>query len=380
MEMPIPRKALEPFTDIDVEKLASFILRVQKANGEISWSIGGKTDPWDHVESAMGLSIGGYRAEAERAYEWLAGMQEPDGSWWASYRKGFPEDRTKDTNMSSYIAVGIYHHYLITKDIEFVRRFWPSVRNGIEYALSLQASTGQIYWAKNSEGTVDRMALLTGSSSIFMSLKCALALASILGARLPQWEVALKRLGNAIKNRPNLFNMIKSRYSMDWYYPVLCGAVTGNDAVKRIKKSWNKFVVSGWGVRCVSDRPWATMAETAEFVLTLAAIDHFEAAADVLSWIVNKSYGDGSYWMGVTFPDAVVWPQEKTSWTTAAILLAYDALTNMTPAGRLFSHSFWGISNAESVKSKNHSAGGSTPRFGSHTHELSPDITQVEGM
>jgi hypothetical protein len=45
--------------------------------------------------------------------------------------------------------------------------------------------------------------------------------------------------------------------------------------------------------------------------------------------------------MGVTFPDGVIWPEEKTSWTAAAVLLAYDALHDITPAGRLFSHGFW---------------------------------------
>jgi hypothetical protein len=45
--------------------------------------------------------------------------------------------------------------------------------------------------------------------------------------------------------------------------------------------------------------------------------------------------------MGVTFPDGVIWPEERTSWTAAAVLLAHDALHDITPAGRLFSHSFW---------------------------------------
>ena len=274
MELTIPKKAVEPAIDIDV--MASFIAGIQKENGEIPWSQGGKTDPWDHVESAMGLAVAGCVEEAERAYEWMVSTQLEDGSWWASYRNGMAEDRTKDTNMSTYIAVGAYHHYLITRDASFLRCLWPAIAGGIDYALSLQASTGQIYWAKSGEGVTDRMALLTGSSSIFMSLKCALAIAGILDYSRPRWECALKKLGNAIKNRPSLFNMIKSRYSMDWYYPILCGAVTGVDATKRIDKYWNKFVVPEWGVRCVSDRPWATMAESAEFVLTLTSIGHFE--------------------------------------------------------------------------------------------------------
>jgi len=37
----------------------------------------------------------------------------------------------------------------------------------------------------------------------------------------------------------------------------------------------------------------------------------------------------------------VIWPEERTSWTAAAVLLAYDALCGLTPASRLFSHASW---------------------------------------
>jgi hypothetical protein len=145
----------------------------------------------------------------------------------------------------------------------------------------------------------------------------------------------------AIKTRPDLFNMIKSRYSMDWYYPVLCGAITGEDAKRRIAHLWEKFVVPEWGVRCVSDRPWVTMAETAEFILTLAAIGDIPRAKTIFSWLHDKRFSDGSFWMGVTFPDGVIWPEEKTGWTAAAAMMAWDALSEITPAGKLFNHKFW---------------------------------------
>ena len=340
------------FPAVDIASTSEFILSVQKPDGEIPWSKGGKTDPWDHVESAMGLSVAGYLREAESAYDWLASNQLKDGSWWSAIRNGIPEDTTRETNMSSYIAVGVFHHYLITDNLAFVKRLWPTVKAGIDYAVGLQAHTGEIYWAKNREGVVDPMALLTGSSSVYMSLKCALAIAALLGKRQPDWDRALKKFGEAIRNKPDCFNMIKSRFSMDWYYPILCGAVSGSEARRRIDKFWDKFVVPEWGVRCVSDRPWVTMAETSELVLALAAIDDFERAEIVFNWLQDKKYDDGSYWMGVTFPDAVIWPEEKTSWTAAAVLLAYDALYELTPASGLFNHDFWNFSEP-----------GASPRF-----------------
>ena len=53
-----------------------FLLRTQRASGEIPWFEGGHTDPWDHVEAAMGLSIAGETAAAIRAYEWLSTNKE----------------------------------------------------------------------------------------------------------------------------------------------------------------------------------------------------------------------------------------------------------------------------------------------------------------
>ena len=53
---------------------------------------------------------------------------------------------------------------------------------------------------------------------------------------------------------------------MDWYYPVLGGALRGAAAAERLARGWDTFVVPGLGVRCVSDQPWVTVAETCELV------------------------------------------------------------------------------------------------------------------
>jgi hypothetical protein len=37
----------------------------------------------------------------------------------------------------------------------------------------------------------------------------------------------------------------------------------------------------------------------------------------------------------------VLWPEEKITWTNAVVLMAADALYNLTPAGRMFSHRAW---------------------------------------
>ena len=344
MDTKLSRSGQARLDPIEITQAASFIAQTQRSDGEIPWCEGQKTDPWDHVESAMGLSVGGYLNEAKRAFEWMAGIQQEDGSWYTAYRQGIPEDKTRDANLSSYIAVGLLHYALITQDTVFLKQMWPTLLKAIEFALSLQTPNGEIYWAISPKGNVDRMALLTGSSSIYMSVKCALAIAKMLGVCMPSWEIALHKLAEAIKHKPYLFNMTKSRYSMDWFYPILAGVITGADAQRRIDKYWKKFVVEDQGVRCVSDKPWVTVAETSELTLALAGMGNLEQAAIVFNWICDRRHDDGSFWCGFTCPDLVLWPEDKITWTNAAALIAADAIYGITPASVLFNHHFWATS------------------------------------
>jgi hypothetical protein len=326
---------------IDIDAIATLIAETQLESGEIPWCKGQKTDPWDHVEAAMGLSIGGYLKEARQAFAWFARIQRADGSCYSAYMQGIPEDRTQETNLSSYIAVGVYHYYLITRDIGILAEMWPTISAAIDFALNLQTPDGEIFWAISPEGNVDPMALLTGCCSISMSIKCALAIARILGHNKPMWSKALEKLDDAIKNKPYLFNMTKSRYAMDWFYPILTGILTGDEAQRRIDRYWKKFVVEDRGVKCVFDEPWVTIAETSELSLALSAMGNMDLAKIVFNWISGRRYEDGSYWCGFTCPDLIIWPEDKLTWTNAVALMAADAIYNLSPAGQIFSHQFW---------------------------------------
>src|SRR5690242_21855514 len=92
-----------------VDAIASW----QLPNGMILWFPGGHADPWNHVEAAMALALGGYTGAAERAYRWLAETQLPDGSWHSYYVAGGVEDRRRDTNVTAYIATGVWFHTLL---------------------------------------------------------------------------------------------------------------------------------------------------------------------------------------------------------------------------------------------------------------------------
>ncbi|MCG8684391.1 MAG: phenyltransferase domain-containing protein [Desulfobacterales bacterium] len=332
---------LHPDSPLNIGSVVRSIAGLQRENGDIPWHTDGKTDPWDLVESVMGLNIGGFHDQALAALDWLVRTQNSDGSWFSSYINGEPEDRTTETHMACYIAVGLFHQYLITRDKDLLSKYWSTMERGVEFALSLQARSGEIYWAKSPEGKTDPMSLLAGSSSIFMSLKCALAIAGLLDKDRPEWAEALSRLETSISENIHTYNVSKSRFSMYWFYPILSGALRGAKADARIDKYWNKYVIEDQGCRCVSDQPWVTMAETAELVLALHGMGRKQKAQIVFSWIHNRVFDDNTFWCGYTYPDMVIWPEEKISWTNAVVLMAADALYDLTPAARLFDHNAW---------------------------------------
>src|SRR6266702_4127499 len=111
----------------EVAATASWITHVQEPSGAIPWFPGGPLDVWDHVECAMALSAAGRSGEARRAFEWLRRTQRRDGSWPLRIRDGIVEDAGADANHCAYVAVGVWHHLLVSADESFARRMWPVV-------------------------------------------------------------------------------------------------------------------------------------------------------------------------------------------------------------------------------------------------------------
>lgn len=321
-------------TASDLAATGASIAEVQQPNGAIPWFPGGHVDTWDHVECAMALDVVGLHDEALRAYEWLRRTQRPDGSWPARFDDGRPTELHTDANFCAYVAVGVWHHHLVTGDHLALRRLWPTVRRALDRVVSMQRAGGQIGWAAHGDD-VCADALLTGSSSIYQSLRCGLAIARAVGEERPDWELATGRLGHAIADHPERF-LDRSRYSMDWYYPVLGGALRGVAAERRIERAWSRFVVGGLGIRCVDDRPWVTGAETCELALALDALGERGCAAEIVASMQHLRDPDGSYWTGYVFEDRVRWPVERSSWTGAACILAVDAIADGTPAAGIF--------------------------------------------
>ena len=367
-QIDIQAAALSP---AEVVATATTIAETQLPSGLIPWFDGGHADPWNHTEAAMALTVGGFFAEAQKAYDWLAAEQLPNGAWHQYYwadparstakiarstandtssktaeaktapRNPFTKSAVRstargtrtavkddklDTNCVAYVATGVWHYFLSTGDRGFLEELLPVVHNAVEFVCDAQTPRGEIHWARHADGKFWPFALLTGSSSISHSFECALKLAAAVGEERPRWQEAQDRLRPVIAKVPEAFAP-KKRWAMDWYYPVLSGALTGQEARKRLREGWEKFVMEGKGVRCVADKEWVTAAETAECAIAHFIAGETETAKELLGWTNHLRASDNRYWTGMAYPDRVHFPaEEKTTYTAAAVILAADVI------------------------------------------------------
>ena len=307
--------------------------------GMIPWFPGGHCDPWNHVESAMALDVVGCHDAARRAYGWLADIQRPDGSWHNYYRSDGSVEETKlDTNVCAYLATGLYHHWRCSGDTEFITQMWPVLNRAMSWVLDHRRHDGTILWAVEPDERPWEYALLTGSSSIQHALRCGHRLGTALGDPRPDWIEAADTISEVIRSDPDAFEP-KTRWAMDWYYPVLTGALLGDEAAERLESGWETFSMDGLGIRCVSDESWVTASETAECAIAHAGIGEIERATELLAWTRHHRLDDGSYLTGIVYPRRETFPaDEHSSYTAAAVLLAADAISGTSPAAEIFHH------------------------------------------
>jgi MMP endo-(1,4)-3-O-methyl-alpha-D-mannosidase len=318
------------------QKQADFIVSQQLPSGAIPWYRAGITDPWDHVECAIALDLAGRCSEAGLAYEWMRNTQNPDGSWYFSYINDKPEDLTKDTNFSTYVATGAWLHYVVTRDKGFLNHMWPAVEKGIDFALSLQQPGGEIYWGLSKNNEVWPGAILTACCSTWLSIEHAMRIAGELGVDRPDWSTASGKLAAAVSEYPERFDRLgedKSGHAMTWYYPILVGLLEAKQAQDRISKGWADFIIDGWGCKCFADRESVCVAESCELIMALARMGDKDKARTVLDWVLQFRDDNGVFYREVYWPRRKIRRSERgprvherNTWTSAAAILAVAAL------------------------------------------------------
>jgi hypothetical protein len=331
---------IDPSSLDGLNHLGKFLDHVQFLSGAIPSNQDGSHDPWDHLEAVMGLTTLGYKDQALNGLHWMASNQNEDGSWYNLYQDNKPLELNKQTNYASYIAVAVWHFYLLNNDIHFLKNFWEPVKKGVLFSLSLQHSNGAIAWNIDKYEKIDEDYLLTGCSSIAKSLECAIAICQVLDHKSfeLEWRESHSKLIVALENPAEIFDLKKdrSRFSMDWYYPILGGINSKKRIVSLIEMIKNSFWIKDLGIKCVADEPWVTVAETSECSIAFKKIGEDKIASELLLNAIAIVDSHDIPYMGWQFNENIYWPEETPSWTAAACILAADANNKLTPGADLF--------------------------------------------
>ena len=174
-----------------------------------------------------------------------------------------------------------------------------------------QDKDGFYYWAKNDDGYSDN-SLITATMSIYISIMAKEFLAPDLKTNL--WDRKFDRDG-----------VDRSRFSMDFYYPYLAG-IKNNKS--EFLKSLEDFYVKGLGVKCVKEEPWVTVAESCECVIAALAHENIQIAEDIFNDIQQFQDSEGIFPTGYQYDLKIFWPEEKSTWTNAAVIIAAHALSS----------------------------------------------------
>jgi len=320
----------------EVAATAGWTASVQLRDGMVPWYQGGHADPWNHTEALMALATAGMWPEVERGFAWLERNQLDDGSWCSAYLQDGILDPRRDPNVCAYVATGAWWCSRVGPGTAILEALWPMVERAVEWCLARQLASGEVVWSVGPDGVPGAFALLAANSSVQHSLRCAVLVAEALGHDRPHWAAAAAGVASAVRRGPGGFAP-KERWAMDWYYPVLTGAVQGEGARAQMGARWHELVEPGLGVRCVADKLWVTAAETAECSIAAEVAGMHEQASALLAWTRHLRHEAGGYWTGCAHPDCTKFPGGQVStYSAAAVVIADHVLHRRSPAAAVF--------------------------------------------
>ncbi len=314
--------------------------RIQEPDGNIPWTPGNHTDPWNLVEAAMALDVGGHHAEAERAYEWLridAARRRRVARVHRRSRGQGPHARHQRHRLHRQRRVAplpLHRRHRLPRRLLDRRRAGHRLR-ARRTSASRARSRGAATTPATARCSPDRRAC-------YASLRCAIAIAERLGHERPDWELSLGSLAD--RGRPPAPRVPRQGPLGDGLVlpdPRWCAP---RPAARRCASPPAGSASSSRAAACAasSDRPWVTAAETCEFVMALDAIGADEHARQLFTWVQFLRAEGGGYWTGANFDDEAfhrdgeLYPVEQPTWNSAAVVLAANALGGDGPTAGLF--------------------------------------------
>ena len=195
----------------------------------------------------MALLVGGEVEAADAAYDWCLRHQRADGSWPMKVVGDQVEDASGDTNMTAYLAVGVWHHWLVRRDPGSS----PAVagrptRAGLRRRACSCRSAG-IAWSATRATAVNRRAARRQLEHLHVAARRARArrAASASRSRTGSWRPG--GCGTPCR-APGRVRWTRRRSRWTGTTRCSAGAVREPRRDRLLAQRWDDFVVAGLGV------------------------------------------------------------------------------------------------------------------------------------
>ena len=309
--------------DVKKELLCAknWILKNQKDNGEILWDDKGKWDFWDHCECLIALSIYEEWDAFKRGLDFCLSKVDQEGLVKSQYIDGKISQDYFEAHHAPYIFMPLLQKYFIDNDINYLLKYRSEIHQIYKGTLKFKDADGYYHWALDQNGLLDDT-LVTSSCSLELSRRAYNKICKLIQ---DEDFIDHDKIISEDKLNSNKFDrggIDRSRFSMDSYYPILCESGTKKDAMKTL----NKFYVHGLGIKCVEEEPWVTFAESSECIMALYKIGLKKEAKKIFDEVMKHRNSKGYFSTGYQYELGVYWPEENSTWTNAAVIMAADCI------------------------------------------------------
>ena len=303
----------------------NWILKNQKDNGEILWDDKGKWDFWDHCECLIALSIYEEWEAFRRGLDFCLNMVDQEGLVKSQYINGKISQDYFEAHHAPYIYLPLLQKYYIDNDINYLLKYRSEIHQIYKGTKKFKDADGYYHWALDQNGLLDDT-LVTSSCSLELSRRAYNKICELI-----QDEEFIDHniIISNTKLNSNKFDrggIDRTRFSMDSYYPILCDSRTKEDAKKILKK----FYVDGLGIKCVEEEPWVTFAESSECIMALYKVGLKKEATKIFDEVLKHKNSKGYFPTGYQYDLGIYWPEEDSTWTNAAIIMAADCIHDIT--------------------------------------------------
>tara|TARA_B100001027_G_scaffold64613_1_gene43724 strand:+ start:621 stop:1574 length:954 start_codon:yes stop_codon:yes gene_type:complete len=309
--------------------MINWIEKNQSSSGMIYWDEKKNFDAWDHFECLTALAILGRKDSFLKGLNWFLDNLSKDNQIFSSYKGKKITQNYYELHHAIYFSVPLLQGFYIFEEIELLKKNFDPLKKIVEKTINSRDNYGFFYWAEK-DGEFQDNSLISATSSIYLSLKASIEIYKFLKKDTKLLEDIIKSIEQQFTGDMSRFNrdgVDRSRFSMDAYYPYLAGINLDNQT---LLDSLSDFYVPGMGIKCVKEEPWVTFAESSEAIISLIRVGEIEFAKKIMSEIENFKNKEGIFPTGYQFSEKIFWPDERSTWTNAAYIIAKDCLYDLT--------------------------------------------------